>query len=678
MLKENKWFQELLRLEKNCAFRQYNGKSKQDFVVYEGSIPIMLSAPHAVNHMRDGQLKNAEKFTGGLVLLLHKLTGCHIIYTARQCSYDPNYDALNEYQLFLQEYVKKHHIEVLIDLHGARKQRDYAIEIGTAPSRQMQEEERQRTHPALHGRDYICDLLSYTFEYVLRDSCQPELKKRIAINQIFTAGTQSTVTKFISKQTATACLQLEINSIYRSTEYKEELLRCIQGLRLVISILAKIDWQSPRIRVYKLWQSNAHKPQDKVELDLQEEENVVFNNKHSYSICSFAGDLEMVKIHDMSPQLRRQLSNSTNYICLTNRLIERVCERAWTSTESAQSLNGAPIVLFENTSLLCEIGLPSADCINDITFSSALYAENEPYASSCYFAVYNRYTDSMYYVDFTTADYKDNGRVKHTDGTPAKKVMLPRYYKRLLGYLDEPFTMIRQEEYEQFQDISAFVECYEKLPGEAYYILRRDAKTNQAAIKIITDTLKQNGAYNHIELLRIPKTTSKPLPLSKRILTGINQLTEKGLNFVIGKSEYLLETEWTTEIDDKNNVARLSANMMSMLGVVANDKIIIKYKDLQVSLRVLKKDDMLDYQIGIPAPTRKKLGMNGINEIVRVHRDMRHTLMRNSQAQIIAILGTLLAVFQMTNDRLIGIIVCLIFIPLMFIFILNEERIKVK
>ena len=127
------WCQEILKLEKRFACHQYNGKGIRDFINCEGTIPIMISAPHAVNHTRDGQLKYADKFTGGLALLLHKLTGCHILYSARNCSYDPNYDKDNAYQLFLQEYINRHHIEVLIDLHGAQEQRDYAIEIGTAP-----------------------------------------------------------------------------------------------------------------------------------------------------------------------------------------------------------------------------------------------------------------------------------------------------------------------------------------------------------------------------------------------------------------------------------------------------------------------------------------------------------------------------------------------------------------
>ena len=71
--------------------------------------------------------------------------------------------------------------------------------------------------------------------------------------------------------------------------------------------------------------------------------------------------------------------------------------------------------------------------------------------------------------------------------------------------------------------------------------------------------------------------------------------------------------------------------------------------------------------------------MNSVNDIVSVHRDMKHTFWRNSQAQIIAILGTVLAVFQVASDHILtGILICLICIPLIMVLVLNEERIKVK
>ena len=100
------------------------------------------------------------------------------------------------------------------------------------------------------------------------------------------------------------------------------------------------------------------------------------------------------------------------------------------------------------------------------------------------------------------------------------------------------------------------------------------------------------------------------------------------------------------------------------------------------------KDELTDYEIGIPASGRRELGMNSINDIVIVHRDMEHTFMRNSQEQTIAILGTVLAAAQIMTATsfftstwwgiLLGILICLAAVIGMLYFALSEERVKVK
>ena len=186
------------------------------------------------------------------------------------------------------------------------------------------------------------------------------------------------------------------------------------------------------------------------------------------------------------------------------------------------------------------------------------------------------------------------------------------------------------------------------------------------------------GVFNNVEILRVPKEVKQKEKICVRLKRWIDKLKIKILKKAIGKSEYLLKTEWTSETDDRNNIARLSSNMMSLLGVLENDKILVRFGKKQEILRVLANDDLTDYQIGIPASARKKLGMNSINDIVIVHRDMVHIFWRHSEEQTIAILGTVLAVFQVISQIWIGVLLCLIVIPLIMYFVLNEERVKVK
>ena len=158
----------------------------------------------------------------------------------------------------------------------------------------------------------------------------------------------------------------------------------------------------------------------------------------------------------------------------------------------------------------------------------------------------------------------------------------------------------------------------------------------------------------------------------------VDRIIEWGLTKIIGKSEFLLTTVWTNETDDKNFIARLSPNIMSLLGITDNDKVVIKYGEKNITVRVLANPELGDYEIGIPANARALLNMYSVNDVVVVARDMRHTFKRNSQAQTIAILGTVLAVFQVIQQLWVGVLLCVIFIPLIIYFSLNEERIKVK
>ncbi|MDE7333854.1 MAG: hypothetical protein K2O16_16860 [Lachnospiraceae bacterium] len=302
--------------------------------------------------------------------------------------------------------------------------------------------------------------------------------------------------------------------------------------------------------------------------------------------------------------------------------------------------------------------------------------------------LFNRYTDSRLPIEFDKADYGDGRGVRSKDG-PAEKVMLPRYYKRLLGYMDYPVLMIRSEEYYNIlekltkEEKKCFEDCYEAINGETFHRLKingnnTEDNASRKQLGQVADIQKRLGLYEKVELLKFSKKASEKEHIYKRILKMFCKLKMGLLEKAIGKSEYLLKTQWTSETDDRNSIARLSPDMMKLLGVLENDKIIISFGKKQQVLRALGNGQLTDYQIGIPAQTRKELGMNSINDIVVVYRDMGHIFRRHSEEQIIAILGTIFTVFQVITKIWIGLLFCVICIPLIMFFILNEERVKVK
>jgi transposase len=59
--------------------KRVNPKQEDPFWLSVGELPILLSAPHDVRHIRQRKIKMSDQFTGSIVYLLHKLTGCHAI-----------------------------------------------------------------------------------------------------------------------------------------------------------------------------------------------------------------------------------------------------------------------------------------------------------------------------------------------------------------------------------------------------------------------------------------------------------------------------------------------------------------------------------------------------------------------------------------------------------------------
>lgn len=221
---------------------QYEGSGKSAFVIEKGTIPIMVSAPHAINQFREGQVKWADMYTGGIARYLHEETGCHLIYSCMFTKSDPNFDlpGTNRYQETLKEFVEKYNVAVLFDLHGAEKKREYAIEMGTAPEQNPIPGVVYEEDPSLHEYKFISKLIQNLFEDNFK-LCHSE-RKKVWKNMIFGAGGQNTVTKFISENTNTACIQLEINGIYRDPANQIEFIALINSLKELINILQGIGW----------------------------------------------------------------------------------------------------------------------------------------------------------------------------------------------------------------------------------------------------------------------------------------------------------------------------------------------------------------------------------------------------------------------------------------------------
>lgn len=86
---------------------------------------VVVTAPHAVPHVRDGVTKRADMWTGGLALLLAELSGAAVVVETSGAG-DPSWEDEHAFK----DAVAALEPALVIDLHAMRSQ-DEVVELGT-------------------------------------------------------------------------------------------------------------------------------------------------------------------------------------------------------------------------------------------------------------------------------------------------------------------------------------------------------------------------------------------------------------------------------------------------------------------------------------------------------------------------------------------------------------------
>ncbi|SCY30949.1 N-formylglutamate amidohydrolase [Alkaliphilus peptidifermentans] len=203
-------------LEEQFKINNYYGDKSRGIYNYKrGSIPIMVSAPHSVKQIRNNNVKAADVGTGGIAIVLHELTDCHVIYRTFTANGDANRDLNCNYKRELVKKLAKNNIKYLIDLHGMRRDRPHDIDVGT-----------------LNGltTDWITDNL-------IIDKFTTHGIKDVRFNYLFDGTPRGTVTRTVYQQLGIICFQLELNERYRNPEEEENMIAIINSLKYLILYL---------------------------------------------------------------------------------------------------------------------------------------------------------------------------------------------------------------------------------------------------------------------------------------------------------------------------------------------------------------------------------------------------------------------------------------------------------
>lgn len=388
------------KYEKRFQKNRYNGSGKEAHKIRKGRIPIIVSAPHAVNHYRETEVKFADQFTGGIAYFLYKRCGCHLIYSASYNEVDPNFDDIQEctYKKELEKYIKDNDIKFLIDLHGSKAEREFAVEMGTIDDRDS----------SLQGYSFLMQLIEMIFEDELSEYLKFD-DKVIQKNKVFAASNPNTVTHYISQEVGIPAIQIEINRLYRDINNEERLCKLITALERIVNITGTIDWNAAETSVLRVRKSGKHFPQDKIELntmafgEISELDIIYAKSEHNnQTIC----------------KIQKSDEFEFGYAYLTNRLLDQLFQ--------GRDYEKELLLIYRYDDMSFPIGRPMAG-VNKICFSPDIYEKMDK--------------DKKYILHPSVKNGCKMYVIPNKYPRGDKKVYIPRYYRLLMGISDKEIEM---------------------------------------------------------------------------------------------------------------------------------------------------------------------------------------------------------------------------------------------
>lgn len=174
--------------------KRINPKQEDPFWIAPGKLPVLVSAPHAVRHYRQKKIKMSDQFTGSIVYLLNKLTGCHAIAATKLYGGDPNMDSPCLYKERIAELCNREKVKFVLDIHGAAREQEFDVDFGTN-----------------HGKTLLAKARLVN---VLEHNFQEFGLSRIS-HEHFAATGPNTITNYVARELGIPAVQLEINKQYR-------------------------------------------------------------------------------------------------------------------------------------------------------------------------------------------------------------------------------------------------------------------------------------------------------------------------------------------------------------------------------------------------------------------------------------------------------------------------------
>ena len=180
-----------MALKFSAKMHKLETESSDTYDIKIGSRPVILTSAHGIGQKKRRGWKLPEFFTRGISKYVGEKADCSYLVKNRDTGVDPNKENDDEFKTILLQLIEKNHIKLAIDLHGAKQDWDFDVEIGT-----------------LNGQTIGPEIIEKLTKCLNRNGI-----KKIAINDPFKGGD---ITRTVHEQAGIDCLQFEINRRFRS------------------------------------------------------------------------------------------------------------------------------------------------------------------------------------------------------------------------------------------------------------------------------------------------------------------------------------------------------------------------------------------------------------------------------------------------------------------------------
>lgn len=109
-----------------------NTDSKCVYISKIGEVPILFTAAHTMTQVFSNRtIKVAETYTKAICMYLNKYCNTSYLIKIKDTGMDSNRDNHDDFKKELIKIVRDNSIKLVIDLHGANRNRDFDVEFGT-------------------------------------------------------------------------------------------------------------------------------------------------------------------------------------------------------------------------------------------------------------------------------------------------------------------------------------------------------------------------------------------------------------------------------------------------------------------------------------------------------------------------------------------------------------------